>query len=323
MAPDASRVLLIGGMGFLGRHLARSCLAAGMTVRVADVASPAADSVELGVEYLQGDYCDPLFLRQIVEGADRVVHLVHDAMLLNLDCNMDIEFERNIRPAMRLMDLCSSLGVAKMVFLSSGGTVYGNRLSSQAITEDGVVHPISVYGTSKLMIEHIGFLYHAQKNLPLVAARPSNAYGPGQQPFRGQGFVATAFASALEGRPLTVFGDGSVVRDYIHIRDLADAIVALLRFGRSGEAYNIGNGRGLSLRTLLDDYITPILAADGYALDCQSAPARGVDVAYNVLANDKLLRDTGFRPRIGLEDGLRETWAWLKDIYHRTNTKNQ
>jgi UDP-glucose 4-epimerase len=221
------------------------------------------------------------------------------------------------------MDLCSSLGVAKMVFLSSGGTVYGNRLSSQAITEDGVVHPISVYGTSKLMIEHIGFLYHAQKNLPLVAARPSNAYGPGQQPFRGQGFVATAFASALEGRPLTVFGDGSVVRDYIHIRDLADAIVALLRFGRSGEAYNIGNGRGLSLRTLLDDYITPILAADGYALDCQSAPARGVDVAYNVLANDKLLRDTGFRPRIGLEDGLRETWAWLKDIYHRTNTKNQ
>ncbi|WP_431688715.1 NAD-dependent epimerase/dehydratase family protein [Hahella sp. NBU794] len=312
--PKASRVLILGGMGFIGQHLTLACRSAGMIVRVADMFLPAPEVRQDGVEYIDGDYKDSEFLQGILEEVDSVVHLVHDTMILNQECNMDVEFERNVRPAMHLMDMCCAKKIKKFLFVSSGGTVYGHRLNHQPIVESSTTKPISLYGTSKLIIENIGFLYNIQKNLPFIVARPGNAYGPGQKPFRGQGFVATAFASALQGEVLNIFGDGSVVRDYIHVRDLADALVAILRFGKLGEAYNVGTSKGVALHTLLNEYITPILEDDGYSLQCQYTPPRGVDVPYNVLSNDKLRRDTSFAPSIELHDGLRETLMWLKNF---------
>ncbi len=311
-------VLIIGGMGFIGKHLVRACNDIGMKVRVADVVTPEVVGSE-NVEYLKGDYREPLFLKSILEGMQFVVHLVHDTMLLNLDCNMAAEFERNIKPAMRLMDECCSHQVEKLLFVSSGGTVYGNHKLHKPITEQTRTRPISLYGTSKLMIEQMGFLYHIQKNLPLVVARPANAYGSGQKPFCGQGFISTAFASALEGRPLNIFGDGKIIRDYIHVYDLAAAIVALLKSGQIGKTYNVGTGVGISLGALLDEYIEPILALDGVELIRKHTSSRGVDVPYNVLANDKIFRDTGFSPHISIEDGLMETWSWLKQTYAKTD----
>lgn len=311
MLGEAPRVLLIGGTGFIGRHLVQACQASGMTVRIADIV-PNRDSWEgMGAEYFQGDYRAQEFLDDIIRGMDMVVHLVHDTMLLNLECNMEFEFERNIQPAIRLMDACCAHDIRKLLFISSGGTVYGRSLEDQPISEDARTSPISLYGTSKLMIEKIGFLYYVQKNLPFIVARPGNAYGPGQQPFRGQGFIATAMASALQGRQLEIFGDGSVVRDYIHAHDLAYALVALLIRGQVGEAYNVGTAQGTTLRELLDGYIVPILSEAGYNLDIRYTPARGVDVPYNVLANTKIMNGTAFTPRISLDVGLRETLAWL------------
>jgi UDP-glucose 4-epimerase len=318
---NGARVLLIGGAGFLGQHLSRACCLAKMKVRIADVVLPQVCEAKPDVEYLQGDYRDPAFLRRIVDGADFVIHLAHDTILLDPDHNMDIEFERNIRPAMRLMDACSALAVTKLLFVSSGGTVYGNPASHEPISENTRTNPISLYGTTKLMIEQIGFLNHKQNGLPFVVARPANAYGPGQQPFRGQGFVATAFASVLEDRSLNIFGDGSVIRDYIHARDIADAFLALLQYGVPGEVYNVGTACGISLKSLLDEYISPIVGEDGFKLCCKYTPARNVDVVYNVVANDKLCRDAGFAARISLSEGLRETWNWLKKLYGHVHAK--
>lgn len=305
-------VLLIGGTGFIGRHLIRPCQATGMSVRIADI-SPHNDLwATMGVEYCQGDYRQQAFLDDILDGMEMVVHLVHDTIQLDLNCDMQSEFDRNIQPAIRLMDACCAHGIGKLLFISSGGTVYGKRSGRQPITEDACTNPISLYGTSKLIIEKTGFLYHVQKNLPFIVARPTNAYGPGQHPFRGQGFIATAMASALQGYPLDIFGDGSTVRDYIHVRDLADALVALLMKGKAGEVYNISTAQGTTLRELLDSYIAPVLEGTGFSLDVRRTPARGVDVPYNVLANTKIANTTGFLPRIDLETGLRETWSWLQ-----------
>lgn len=316
------RALLIGGSGFIGQHLAHACRSAGMAVRIADAVVPADTPHDCNIEYIQGDYREPEFLRRIIDNVDYVVHLVHNTMLLNIDCNMSVEIERNILPAIQLMDICSTSCISKLLFVSSGGTVYGNPVSHEPISEDASTHPVSVYGTTKLMIEHLGFLYHAQKNLPFIVARPGNAYGQGQLPFRGQGFIATAFASARFGKPMSVFGDGSVVRDYIHVIDIADALVALLQHGRIGEAYNVGTARGTSLRTLIDDFVTPILSMEGLTLTCNYEPERRADVGYNVLSNDKLLSDAGFSPRISLDEGLRNTWEWLKINAHE-NAKCQ
>lgn len=308
-----SRVLLIGGNGFIGQHLVHACLVKKLNVRIADVA-PTHNWATMGVEYIQGDYRTPGMLDRILDGIDMVVHLAHDTLLLNLDCNMETEIERNIKPAIDLMDACCSQQIKKLLFISSGGTVYGKSLENYPISEDARTSPISLYGTSKLMIEKIGFLYHVQKNLPFVVARPGNAYGPGQQAFRGQGFIATAMASALEGKPMDIFGDGSVIRDYIHARDLANTLATLLHTGKVGEAYNIGTGRGITLRALVDDHIAPLLAEAGCRLDVRYTPARGVDVPYNVLDISKVTKDLNISPSIGIDEGLRDTWAWLRSI---------
>lgn len=305
-------MLLIGGGGFIGRNLANACVAAGMVVRVADATGSDDLQKDRNIEFMKGDYCDPEFLRCIIESVDFVVHLAHDAMLLNIDCNMSIEIERNILPTIHLMDVCSASHISKFLFVSSGGTVYGNCTVRAPISEDATTHPVSVYGTTKLMIENIGFLYHIQKNLPFIVARPGNAYGQGQLPFRGQGFIATALASAECARPLSVFGDGSVVRDYIHVIDIANALVALLLYGRIGEAYNVGTASGTSLRALIDDFITPIVSTEGRTLECIYETERLADVDYNVLSNAKLKSDTGFFPRISLDKGLGEAWEWIK-----------
>jgi UDP-glucose 4-epimerase len=130
----------------------------------------------------------------------------------------------------------------------------------------------------------------------------------------GQGLVATAFASALKGQPLNIFGDGSATRDYIHAQDIAEGLLALIKRGKLGEIYNVGTTQGVALQTLIDEHINPIAGADGFRLACEYLPARSTDVAYNVLANTKLESHTGFSPKIDLDRGLRETWAWIKQL---------
>lgn len=306
------RILLIGGAGFIGQRLVEACAEVHMCITIVDAVSQNLVSIPGEAEYLQGDYREPGFIREIVGNADYVVHLAHDTMLLDIACDMNAEIKRNVMPAVQLMDLCSHSGVSKLLFVSSGGTVYGNPVNQDPIVEDSTTRPVSVYGTTKLMIENLGFVYFTQKGLPFMVARPSNAYGQGQAPFRGQGFIATALGSARLGRPITVYGDGSVVRDYIHVNDIAKALLALLAKGHPGEAYNVGTGHGVSLKALMEDYLAPILATDGYGLSVEYKKERRADVAYNVLANTKLLRDTGFVPETRLEDGLRSTWEWIK-----------
>ncbi|MBU9282744.1 NAD-dependent epimerase/dehydratase family protein [Burkholderia multivorans] len=310
------RVLLVGGGGFIGRHVADACAKAGFGVRVVDVSHPMmasnpANGLAPETEVCVGDYSDAGFLREVIRNIDVVVHLAHDAMRMNIECDMPQEYERNILPATRLMEVCIDEGVKKFVFVSSGGTVYGNQPVGTLITESAVTRPISLYGTSKLCIEHIALLYHVQRQLPAVIVRPGNAYGAGQVPFRGQGLIATALASAQQGREVTIFGDGNAVRDYIHVQDIADAITKIAQDGTPGEIYNVGTGFGVSVRALLDDYLAPALKKNGIGLAVRYCDARRADVEYNVLNCAKLTAQTGWASSIGLQQGVEQTLAWL------------
>lgn len=310
------RILLIGGAGFIGRHVAHACLQMGLQVRVADVFQPArgavpADGLAPEAELLVGDYANPDFLVETLRGVDVVVHLAHDAMRLNVECDMPQEYERNILPATRLMEACIEAKVSKFIFVSSGGTVYGNQPAGTPVRESAQTWPVSLYGTSKLCIEHIALLYFSQRELPAVIVRPGNAYGMGQVPFRGQGLVSTALASGLTGREVTIFGDGHAVRDYVHVVDIADAIARLVESGKPGEIYNVGTGIGVSVRELLEAYIVPALARDGVRLDVTYHSARRADVEYNVLDSSRLTTLTGWKPAIGLADGIDQVLRWL------------
>ncbi len=312
-----TKVLLIGGGGFIGARLARQCVAAGLSVRIADVVQPAADAdtADGCIEYVVGDFDDSADLERMLDGVNVVVHLVHRAMLLGLDSSMVQEMERNVAPTVRLFDRCVADKRLRLIFVSSGGTVYGEPEERTPIVERTALRPISVYGTSKSMIEQVLGLYAAQRGLQAIVVRPGNAYGPGQHPFKGQGLIPTVMASALQGKSVTIYGDGSAVRDYIHVDDIARGILAAIQAGRGGETYNIGTGLGTSINALINDFIRPAMAAKGVEIDLQYAQPRGVDVAYNVLDPTRLAEQCGFRAAIDLQTGIAETWDWIFGTY--------
>lgn len=309
-----TKVLLIGGGGFIGARLARQCVAAGFSVRCADVVS-AAKTADDAIEYVIGDFDRPADLDRMLDSVDVVVHLVHRAMLLGLDSSMVQEIDRNVAPTVRLFDRCLANKHLKLVFISSGGTVYGEPPEPAPISEGAALRPISVYGTSKTLIEQVLGLYAVQRGLQAVVVRPGNAYGPGQQPFKGQGLIPTVMASALQGKPVTIYGDGSAVRDYIHVDDIARGILAAIQAGQAGETYNIGTGLGTSINRLINDFIQPVIAGQGVRIDLRYEPPRGVDVAYNVLDPTKLAQHCGFRAAIDLQAGIAQTWDWILSTY--------
>jgi len=142
--------------------------------------------------------------------------------------------------------------------------------------------------------------------------RPANAYGAGQLPFRGQGLIPTAFASAQHRKKVSIFGDGGAVRDYVHVTDIARGIVAAIQAGHLGNAYNIGSASGVSTRRILTDYVIPLVENDQLSLDVAYLEERKADVQYNVLDYSKLHDHTGFAPTVSLDQGMRDVWAWLK-----------
>ncbi|MHC8412234.1 NAD-dependent epimerase/dehydratase family protein [Pseudomonas sp. Hz4] len=312
-----NKVVLVGGGGFIGQHVARFLLNDGnkvvMLSRHINVDSVAIDP-SIDVHY--GDYGDREFLRGVLAGANAVVHLAHDSLQLNQICDMAAEYQRNIAPAIQLMEECLVAGIDKFVFVSSGGTVYGDPAFSKPLKEDAAPLPISLYGTSKLCIEHMVHLYSKQRGLPGIIVRPANAYGPGQIPFKGQGLVATAFASAMQGKSITIFGDGGAVRDYVHVDDIAYAITSLLDDGQVGEVYNIGSGVGTSVLELVQKHILPIVKQSGFDLQLERKDARAIDVAYNVLDVKKLSRCINFSP-ITLSVGLPGSWDWVQNHLSR------
>lgn len=311
------KIVLIGGGGFIGQHVARHLVNYGhRVVMLCRTISVDSGPLNQYIEVQCGDYRDIQVLRRVLSGAHAVVHLAHDSLQLSQVCDMADEYPRNIAPAVQLMEECMAASVEKFVFVSSGGTVYGDPASRNPLKEDTAPLPISLYGTSKLCIEHMVYLYSKQRGLPGVVVRPANAYGPGQIPFKGQGLVATAFASAIQGKSITIFGDGGAVRDYVHVEDIAFAIAGLLEAGQIGEVYNIGSGVGTSVLQLVEQYILPIVSQAGYDLKLERKEARGVDVAYNVLNIEKLSRCIKFLP-VNLATGLPGSWNWVQNHLSR------
>ncbi|MDB5813282.1 MAG: epimerase [Rhodocyclales bacterium] len=308
------RCLLIGGAGFIGTAVVQALLVEGSRhVLVLGRSVNPVRELPAGVDYV----CAPPersheVLMRVLPSCDEVIDMayasvpktsfedpVHD-VLVNLPFSVD------------LLKLASEHALSRFVFVSSGGTVYGNPLYLP-IDEQHPTNPVSPYGITKLALEKYGQMYQRLASLPFMVVRPGNPYGPGQSGNLGQGFVATAIQSALQRQPLTVFGERGTVRDYIHVDDLARAIVAVLLHGRTGDVYNAGTGQGND-NVMLLDRLRPLAAADGLALEVHHQPARPFDVAANVLSVAKLTYDTGWRPRIDIDEGLVATWSAAKVV---------
>lgn len=302
------KCLVIGGGGYIGSHLVPILIKKGRTVTVIGRQPIPTYQINCDAKYIQASFSKLDTLQSLLDEHEEVIHLAHDTTP-NARHNKPIDdLLNNLLPNIQLFSEASIRG-NRLVIVSSGGTVYGEALALP-ITEMHPTQPISSYGVTKHTVEQYAFLYAATHGLKVICVRPSNAYGEGQRPFMGQGFIATAIASGLLDKPITIFGDKNIIRDYIYITDLANAISLALDQGEPGNIYNIGSGVGLSTFDILD-VITPLANSKGHNLKIIRKDARPFDVRKNVLDSTKLRDLTGWKSVIDFQTGIKQTFDWL------------
>jgi UDP-glucose 4-epimerase len=294
------RVLLLGGGGFIGVNLATRLRRAGHDVIVAGrTAHGDAQALPLSAV----DAIDALVAERRV---DTVVHLASTLLPGSSEGDFLAEREHIAGPTAQLAGRLADRGVVLM-FLSSGGTVYGVHASA-AVAEDDPCHPISFYGQSKLEMElYLRFLERT-RGLRCLIMRPSNPYGPGQALGGTQGLVSVLLDRIRRDCPLQVWGDGSTVRDYIHIDDLVEPMARLIEQGSWGMTLNIGSGTGHSLL----DVVRAVEGATGHTVRLEFQPPRAADVPRFVLDVSRL-QAMGLYQTRPLEAGIAAYLATLKD----------
>lgn len=301
-----TRVLVVGGNGFIGHHVVRQLAEAGAEIVIMDIAR---DLDELNrLDQVIGSITDTTLFASAVAGCDNVVFLANSSLPGAANVDLASEVGAHVQATVKAAEICSSMGVKRFVFASSGGTVYGYS-SERPLREDMPTHPRNAYGVSKLAIENYLRILGMRGGMETVSLRISNPYGEGQRAIRNQGFIAAALQHAMEGKTLPIWGDGSVERDFIHVSDVARAFLAASCVENPPEVVNIGSGIAVSLREVL-----ALLEAQlGRNIAVQYEPGRSIDVARNFLdtslANDRL----NWRPSIDLKAGLRRTIGWWKN----------
>jgi UDP-glucose 4-epimerase len=299
---------LIGGGGFIGVHVANTLLSQGRQVTILD-SRPAPIHLSKTAKYVVGDYGHKETLRRALIGASTVINLSYASVPSTSIEDPIQDILSNLPAAVRLFEAASDYAIQKIIVISSGGTVYGPA-QGLPLTEDHSTNPISPYGVTKLAIEKYGNMFHRLKELPVVTVRPANAFGERQNPYVGQGFIATAIAAILSRKGIALYGSAGTIRDYVHVEDVADGIVAALEHGQPGAIYNIGSGEGRSNKDVLDE-IRPHAESLGLPLQIKTLPSRRFDVEANVLDSTKLRVDTGWNIRIPFHEGIQRTWDWF------------
>ena len=278
-------VLLLGGNGFIGKALAMRLKQNHIPVHI--------------VGRQNGDS-----LADLLPRCSTVVYLASATTPGSSARHPSLELS-NLALTLRLLELLQAQPQIHLVFFSSGGAVYGNPAELPA-TEDCPITPLSPYGAGKAAQEAFCIALRAQGHAVTIV-RPSNAYGPGQTMRNGFGLIRTMLEQARLGMPLEIWGDGENVRDYIYIEDVVEACLRLIALTGDSGTYNLGSGVGYSINQVRGVVET----ASGKSLQAVYRSARGVDVRSVVLDDSSLKVALGWQPAIGLEDGIRRSWAWL------------
>jgi UDP-glucose 4-epimerase len=300
------RVLVLGGCGFIGSHVVDKLVSRGASVRVLDRRPEAFRAPILSVDYVFGDFSDTMLLSEALMGVDAVLHLVSSTVpsTSNLDPMADIS--GNLVSTVGLLAIMRQLDVRKIVFLSSGGTVYGIP-KSDFISEDHPLDPVSSYGIVKVAIEKYLHMDHYLNGLNYSILRVSNPYGPRQGHGGVQGVIGTFLWKLARGENIEIWGDGKIVRDFIHVDDIAELCVSAMQSDRSG-VFNAGYGQGSSIL----DVVEAIFQITNLDVQPQFKPGRNFDVPRAVLDIRKAQAILGWTPQIPLQAGISQTWEWVK-----------
>ena len=303
------RCLVLGGGGFIGSHVVDALLERGHRVRVFERPRVpqyrACDGDTL--EWMEGDFQNSARVSEAVRGMEAVVHLVSTTLPGGSNDDPEFDIQSNVIGTLRMLRFAKDAGVRKVVFISSGGTVYGVP-DMIPIPETHATEPRVSYAIGKLAVEKYLAVFQHQFGLEHAVLRVANPYGPRQRVDTAQGAVAVFLDAALAGRDIEIWGDGSVVRDYVHVADVARAFVLALEYGGTERIFNVGSGQGSSLTDLL----AVIERCLGRAVSRRHLAPRSIDVPSNVLDISRARRELGWAPQIGLEEGVTRTVEWLR-----------
>lgn len=305
-----TKVLVLGGAGFIGSHVVQRLLGNSNRVRVFTRSKESLASIGRAVDNVEvvlGDFSDDIAVETALRGIDMVVHLISAIGPGSTISDGKTELESTIIPTVRLMENCSKAGARKLVFVSSGGTVYGN-VDTSPILEHVQLEPLSIYGQSKKVTESYIRFYANKLNIDATILRVSNPFGPGQNPSRRQGIVAVAIDCLLNNKVFDIIGDGSAERDYVFVEDVAEGIVRALDATCAG-TINISSGVGLSVLQMLE----LIESVTGLSLEKRMIPARATDVSSSILSNELAHSILGWTPTTEIKIGLGKTWDWIQN----------
>jgi UDP-glucose 4-epimerase len=299
------RALIIGGNGFIGSHVQDALLQKGHGVRVLDKGPERYRAPLRGVDYRVGSSADPSVVSEALADVDAVVYLAGTTVPSTSNANVAWDIESNLLPLITTLDAMVGIGTERIVFLSSGGTAYGVT-GNYPVPEAASTDPICSYGVVKLASEKYLGMYQHLYGIHPVIFRPANVFGPREGHEGVQGFVGTNLLRLLRDEPIEIWGDGTIVRDYLCAEDLAGAVLLALDASAVGPI-NIGSGEGRSLLQVIET----LSAVTGREPEVRYLGARAFDVPRLVLNVERAKDVLGWTPSTPFCEGVYRHWRWL------------
>ena len=304
------KVVIFGGGGFIGSTIADRLLLDGHELRIFErprVASYRKFAESERVEWVAGDISSTHDVSDAISGVDIVLHLVSTTLPKSSNDDPIYDVQSNVVATLQMLNAMVAHNVRKIVFISSGGTVYGKPMYLP-IDENHPTDPLVSYGITKLAIEKYLQMYSHLYGIRAITLRVANPYGERQRIETAQGAVGVFLHHALRGLPIEIWGDGSVTRDYIHVSDVAEAFVRAMEYSGAKSFFNISSGAGTSLNEL----IGMLEDVAGKPVEVRYLPSRSFDVPVSVLSNDLARDELKWTPSISMRDGIARTAEWMK-----------
>ncbi len=302
------RILVTGGAGFIGSHVAEEFINAGCEVLIVDdLSSGRRENVPVGAKFVELDICSK-GLKGVFEEfkPDYVAHLAAQIDVRKSVADPIFDAQVNILGGINVLEQSVSYGVKKFIFASTGGAIYGEA-DILPVPESYNPKPLSPYGTSKLAFEHYIGLFQRLYGLRYMVLRLPNVYGPRQSPEGEAGVCSILSGLMLKGRKPVLYGFGEPMRDYVYVKDIARAFLLAIEKGEN-EVVNLGSARGTKVREIFDI----IAKLTGFEGEPYLAPLRQGEVHSIYISGDKAKQILGWEPRVSLEEGLRYTVEYVK-----------
>ncbi|MFN8016227.1 MAG: NAD-dependent epimerase/dehydratase family protein [Acidimicrobiia bacterium] len=299
-----NKCLVLGANGFLGSQIVDYLASQNNTVRAFDkyIDSNTRFTKSKNVELLHGEFLNEADISDALEDIDFVFHFISTTTPISSEDNPLIDVDTNIRYSVELFQRCVEKKIKKVIYASSGGSIYGN-VNNSLISEDTATNPISPYAIGKLTIEKFLGYFREKHELESVVYRISNPYGKGQSINAKQGVIPIFLHHVINDEPITVFGDGKMIRDYIYVSDVAKMICETYENATSN-IYNIGSGKGISINELIE----VIESVTGKEVKVLHKQAPSTFVEKNVLDIYRFIEEFGIKPIVDIESGIKKTW---------------